>query len=127
VCLEPPQTWDGTVAAQKLMSAVLRTGSRFGAGHLIDVLRGKATDRVKQLRHDGLPTFGVGAGLDESAWRGVARQLVALGLLRTDAERYGSNCGARAPSSQWVGVPSHVAMPTPQPAPIQPCCTRYVP
>jgi len=90
VCLEPPQTWDGTVAAQKLMSAVLRTGSRFGAGHLIDVLRGKATDRVKQLRHDGLPTFGVGAELDESAWRGVARQLVALGLLRTDAERYGA-------------------------------------
>jgi ATP-dependent DNA helicase RecQ len=90
VCLEPPQTWDGTVAAQKLMSAVLRTGSRFGAGHLIDVLRGKATDRVKQLRHDGLPTFGVGADLDESAWRGVARQLVALGLLRADAERYGA-------------------------------------
>jgi ATP-dependent DNA helicase RecQ len=90
VCLEPPQTWDGTVAAQKLMSAVLRTGSRFGAGHLIDVLRGKATDRVRQLRHDGLPTFGVGADLDELAWRGVARQLVALGLLRADAQRYGA-------------------------------------
>jgi ATP-dependent DNA helicase RecQ len=78
------------VAAQKLMSAVLRTGSRFGAGHLIDVLRGKATDRVRQLRHDGLPTFGVGADLDELAWRGVARQLVALGLLRADAQRYGA-------------------------------------
>jgi ATP-dependent DNA helicase RecQ len=78
------------VAAQKLMSAVLRTGSRFGAGHLIDVLRGKATDRVRQLRHDRLPTFGVGADLDELAWRGVARQLVALGLLRADAERYGA-------------------------------------
>ena len=90
VCLEPPQTWDGTVAAQKLMSAVLRTGSRFGAGHLIDVLRGKATDRVRQLRHDGLPTFGVGADLDELTWRGVARQLVALGLLRADAQRYGA-------------------------------------
>jgi ATP-dependent DNA helicase RecQ len=90
VCLDPPQTWDGTVAAQKLMSAVLRTGSRFGAGHLIDILRGKATDRVKQWRHDGLPTFGVGADLDEVAWRAVARQLVALGLLRADAQRYGA-------------------------------------
>jgi ATP-dependent DNA helicase RecQ len=90
VCLDPPQTWDGTVAAQKLMSAVLRTGSRFGAGHLIDILRGKATDRVKQWRHDRLPTFGVGADLDEVAWRAVARQLVALGLLRADAERYGA-------------------------------------
>jgi ATP-dependent DNA helicase RecQ len=90
VCLDPPQTWDGTIAAQKLMSAVLRTGSRFGAGHLIDVLRGKATDRVKQWRHDRLPTFGVGADLDELAWRTVARQLVALGLLRADAQRYGA-------------------------------------
>ncbi len=90
VCLDPPQTWDGTVAAQKLMSAVLRTGSRFGAGHLIDILRGKATDRVKQWRHDRLPTFGVGADLDELAWRAVARQLVALGLLHADAERYGA-------------------------------------
>jgi ATP-dependent DNA helicase RecQ len=90
VCLDPPQTWDGTVAAQKLMSAVLRTGSRFGAGHLIDILRGKATERVKQWRHDVLPTFGVGADLDEVAWRAVARQLVALGLLRSDAERYGA-------------------------------------
>ena len=90
VCLDPPQTWDGTVAAQKLMSAVLRTGSRFGAGHLIDILRGKATERVKQWRHDRLPTFGVGADLDEVAWRAVARQLVALGLLRADAERYGA-------------------------------------
>jgi ATP-dependent DNA helicase RecQ len=90
LCLDPPQTWDGTVAAQKLMSAVLRTGSRFGAGHLIDVLRGKATDRVRQWRHDRLPTFGVGADLDEPAWRAVARQLVALGLLRSDPERYGA-------------------------------------
>jgi ATP-dependent DNA helicase RecQ len=90
VCLDPPQTWDGTIAAQKLMSAVLRTGSRFGAGHLIDILRGKATDRVKQWRHDRLPTFGVGADLDDLAWRTVTRQLVALGLLHADAERYGA-------------------------------------
>jgi ATP-dependent DNA helicase RecQ len=90
VCLDPPQTWDGTTAAQKLMSAVLRTGSRFGAGHLIDILRGKATDRVKQWHHDRLPTFGVGADLDDLAWRSVTRQLVALGLLHADGQRYGA-------------------------------------
>ncbi|HEY7760759.1 MAG TPA: DNA helicase RecQ [Burkholderiales bacterium] len=90
VCLEPPQTWDATVAAQKLFSAVLRTGSRFGAGHLIDILRGKATERVEQLGHDRLPTFGVGADLDDLAWRSVVRQLIALGLLHSDARRYGA-------------------------------------
>jgi ATP-dependent DNA helicase RecQ len=90
VCLEPPQTWDASIAAQKLFSAVLRTGSRFGAGHLIDVLRGKRSERVAQLRHDQLPTFGVGADLDELDWRSVVRQLVALGLLHADTRRYGA-------------------------------------
>jgi ATP-dependent DNA helicase RecQ len=90
ICLEPPTTWDATVAAQKLLSACLRTGSRFGAGHLIDILRGKQTERVRQLGHDRLPTFGVGADLDEAEWRGVVRQLVALGVLHADAERYGA-------------------------------------
>jgi ATP-dependent DNA helicase RecQ len=83
-CLEPPETWDGTVAAQKFMSAALRTGQRFGAGYLIEILRGKATDKIKDWNHDRLPTFGVGADLDEAAWRGVARQLVAMGLLHAD-------------------------------------------
>jgi ATP-dependent DNA helicase RecQ len=90
VCLDPPRTWDGTVAAQKLLSAAIRTGGRFGAGHLIDILRGKATERIKQLGHDRLPTFGVGAELDEIAWRSVARQLVANGLLHADPQRYGA-------------------------------------
>ena len=90
VCLEPPQTWDASVAAQKLFSAVLRTGSRFGAGYLIDVLRGKATERITQFGHDRLPTFGVGSDLDDLAWRSVVRQLVALGLLHSDARRYGA-------------------------------------
>ena len=90
VCLNPPQTWDATVAAQKLFSACLRTGQRFGAGHLIDILRGKSTDRAMQLGHDRLPTFGVGADLDDKAWRSVARQLIALGLLHADAQSYGA-------------------------------------
>jgi len=90
VCLDPPRTWDGTVAAQKLLSAAIRSGNRFGAGHLIDILRGKATDKVCRFGHDRLPTFGVGADLDELEWRGVVRQLVALGLLHADPHRYGA-------------------------------------
>jgi ATP-dependent DNA helicase RecQ len=90
LCLYPPQTWDATVAAQKLFSAILRTGQRFGAGHLIDVLRGKSTERVAGFGHDRLKTFGVGADLDERAWRGVARQLVALGFLHADPRAYGA-------------------------------------
>jgi len=89
-CLDPPQTWDGTVAAQKFMSAALRTGQRFGAGHLIDILRGKLSDKVQQFGHERLPTFGVGADLDDMSWRSVVRQLVAAGLLHADAQRYGA-------------------------------------
>ncbi|MFA6311997.1 MAG: DNA helicase RecQ [Sterolibacterium sp.] len=89
-CQTPPELWDGTVAAQKFMSAALRTGQRFGAAHLIDILRGKATEKVAQFNHDDLPTFGVGADLDEAAWRSVARQLLAGGLLYADAQHYGA-------------------------------------
>jgi ATP-dependent DNA helicase RecQ len=89
-CIAPPETWDGTVAAQKFMSAALRTGQRFGAGHLIDILRGKATDKVTQFGHQRLPTFGVGTDLDETDWRSVARQLVAAGLLHANAQQYGA-------------------------------------
>jgi ATP-dependent DNA helicase RecQ len=89
-CQTPPELWDGTVAAQKFMSACLRTGQRFGAAHLIDILRGKATDKVAQFGHDKLPTFGVGADLDEATWRSVARQLLAGSLLYADAQSYGA-------------------------------------
>jgi ATP-dependent DNA helicase RecQ len=89
-CQTPPELWDGTVAAQKFMSAALRTGQRFGAAHLIDVLRGKATEKVGQFGHDQLQTFGVGADQDEATWRSVARQLLAGGLLYADAQHYGA-------------------------------------
>jgi len=88
-CLEPPELWNGTVAAQKAMSAALRTGQRFGAGHLIDILRGKETEKVQQFGHSGLPTFGAGADLDDAGWRSVFRQLLAAGLLQADAQAYG--------------------------------------
>jgi ATP-dependent DNA helicase RecQ len=90
ICLNPPQTWDATIAAQKLFSAILRTGQRFGAGHVIDILRGHATDRAVKLGHQHLPTFGVGADLDQKAWRSVARQLVAMGMLHADPRAYGA-------------------------------------
>ena len=83
-CRTPPESWDGTIAAQKALSAVYRTGQRFGAQHLIDILVGHATDRVRGLGHDKLKTFGVGAELDARAWRSVYRQLVAQGLLTPD-------------------------------------------
>jgi ATP-dependent DNA helicase RecQ len=89
-CIDPPESWDGTVAAQKAMSAALRTGQRFGVGHLIDVLRGKATEKVRQFEHDQLPTFGAGADLDDARWRSVFRQLLAAGLLRADVAAFGA-------------------------------------
>ncbi len=89
-CLNPPQTWDATVAAQKALSAIYRTGQRFGAVHLIDVLRGKAGERTARWGHDRLAVFGIGEDLDEAAWRGVFRQLVALGLARVDHEAHGA-------------------------------------
>ena len=93
-CLSPPESWDGTVAAQKLLSTVLRLererGQRYGAGHLVDILLGRATPRVDQLGHASLSVFGVGADLSEAEWRGVVRQLLAQSLLAVDAEGYGT-------------------------------------
>jgi ATP-dependent DNA helicase RecQ len=89
-CLDPPQTWDATEAARKALSCIYRTGQRFGAVHLIDVLRGKATDRVTQWNHDQLAVFGIGADLDDVMWRSVFRQLVAYGYARPDHDSYGA-------------------------------------
>ena len=89
-CLEPPQTWDATDAARKALSCIFRTGQRFGSRHLIDVLRGHATERVGQWRHQDLSVFGIGADIDEAAWRDVFRQLVTLGFVRPDHEAFGA-------------------------------------
>jgi ATP-dependent DNA helicase RecQ len=88
-CLDRVETWDGTVAAQKAISAVYRTGQRFGVGHLVDVLLGNATERIKELGHERLPTFGVGDELDKADWQSVFRQLVAAGHLALDPEGFG--------------------------------------
>jgi len=89
-CLDPPQRWDATIAAQKAMSCILRTGQRFGAAHVIDVLRGAETEKIHQYDHHKLSTYGIGADLDAKRWRGVIRQLVAAGLIAIDAEAYGA-------------------------------------
>ena len=83
-CLDPPQTWDGTEAVRKALSCVYRTGQRFGAGHVIDVLMGRDEERVRQWGHDRLSTYGIGADIAEREWRGIFRQMVALGLLAVD-------------------------------------------
>ena len=83
-CLEPPQSWDGTIAARKALSCVYRSGQRFGAAHVIDILRGVGTERVQQFKHDQLSTWAIGSDLDERQWRSVFRQLVAHGLLEAD-------------------------------------------
>ncbi len=89
-CLEPPQTWNATEASRKALSCIYRTGQRFGAVHLIDVLRGKTTERITQWGHDKLTVFGIGTDLDEPTWRNVFRQLVALSYASPDHEAYGA-------------------------------------
>ena len=92
-CVSPPATWDATEAARMLLSCIYRFrqqgGQRYGAGHLIDVLRGKTTDKVTQHGHEALSTFGIGAALPEARWRAVLRQLVALGHVTAEGE-YGT-------------------------------------
>lgn len=92
-CLSPPESWDGTVAAQKLLSTIFRLdrerNQRFGAGHCVDILLGRTTDKVTQYGHDSLTVFGIGGELREAEWRGVVRQLLAEGLLAVEGD-YGT-------------------------------------
>jgi ATP-dependent DNA helicase RecQ len=89
-CLSPPRLRDGKVVAQKLLSCAYRTGQRFGAMHLIDVLIGRMTERVTQFGHDKLSVFGIGRELNEKQWRTVLRQLVAMGHLQPDSKAFGA-------------------------------------
>lgn len=89
-CLSPVETWDGSDAAIKAMSAIYRTGQRYGAGHVIDVLTGKMNQRVERLGHHGLSIFGLGKDLGARSWRSVFRQLTAAGLIFVDEEAHGA-------------------------------------
>ena len=88
-CLQPPDAWDASVAAQKALSCVYRSGQRFGVGHLIDILRGGENDKIRQFGHTELSTYGIGKDLDARTWRSVFRQLVAASLLEVDSDAYG--------------------------------------
>lgn len=88
-CLSPPETWDASEAVRKALSCVYRTGQRFGANHLIDVLRGSTAERILALGHDRLSTYGIGRDLSAGEWRSILRQLVAAGYLDVDPEGYG--------------------------------------
>ncbi len=90
LCDSPPATFDGTEAVRKALSAILRTGEYFGAGHLIDILTGNATDKVRERGHDSLPTFGVGRDVDKRRWQGIFRQMQGHDLIRPDPERHGA-------------------------------------
>jgi ATP-dependent DNA helicase RecQ len=119
-CLAPPETWDATDAARKALSCVYRFAQHgrgfgpdaFGAGHLVDVLRGKATDKVRQHGHERLSTFGVGADLGEAQWRAVLRQLIALGHLKAEGEYHtlaltdSSRAVLRGEVALWLRRPS---------------------
>ena len=91
VCLEPPATFDASEAARQLLSCVYRTGQRFGAAHVIDVLTGRETEKVKQYKHEHLSTFGIGQHYDAQRWNSILRQLVVRGFLRQDVERFRSS------------------------------------
>ena len=115
-CIACPQTWDATEAARKALSGIYRFrqagGQRYGAGHLIDVLRGKTTDKVTQHSHQGLSTFGIGADVSEAQWRLVLRQLIALGHVQAEGEY---NTLALADSAREVlrgEVPVHLRVPS---------------
>jgi ATP-dependent DNA helicase RecQ len=88
-CQSPPRTWDAADAARRLLSCVYRSGQRFGAGHVIDVLRGENNERIRQRGHDRLTTFGIGADLSKATWQSVIRQLLAHGYLEPDPEGHG--------------------------------------
>lgn len=88
-CLEPPETWEATTAAQKALSCVHRTGQRFGVTYLVNILLGKSDERISRFGHDQVSTFGIGDELNQSEWRDLYRQLIARGLLAVDLEGHG--------------------------------------
>ena len=90
VCLQPPKTWDATVAAQQALSCVYRTGQRFGVNYVIDVLVGREDPRIQANRHDRISTFAIGAAFKSSQWRHILRQLIAQGFLDVDADGHGA-------------------------------------
>ncbi len=105
-CLTPPESWDGLIPAQKLLSTIVRLQRErrqsFGAGHLIDILRGASTERIRSMRHNQLATYGIGADLTDAQWRSVVRQLLALGLMQAQGD-YGTLALSEASAGVLTG------------------------
>jgi ATP-dependent DNA helicase RecQ len=119
-CLHPPAVWDGTDAARKLLSTIYRVqqmgGTSYGAGHIMDILRGKSTEKVTQRGHETLSTFGIGADLSEVQLRGVLRQLIAIGAVAVDAQAFNTlqlTDGSRAVLKGEVAVQLRQSVSTP--------------
>lgn len=89
-CLSPVETWDGTEAAQKMMSAVYRSGQRFGTGHVVDILLGKTSEKISRFGHDKLSVYGIGQDKPQKTWQSIARQLVAAGYMDVDHAHFGA-------------------------------------
>jgi len=90
ICLNPPKTWDASEAAQKLLSNIYRTGQRFGSGHVIDVLRGKDTAKIRQFGHQSVSTYGIGKDRSDKQWRSIIRQLLVQNFLLVNDAQYGA-------------------------------------
>lgn len=115
VCLSPPETWDGTDAARRALSCVYRTGQRFGVGHVIDVLCGNPTDKVRRFAHDQISTWAIGKEHSAQAWQAIFRQLLALGYLDVDIHGHGAvrltaSAGAALRGEETVMLRRHVAV-----------------
>lgn len=91
-CLQPPEKWDGTEAAQKALSCIYRTGQRFGVNYIVDILHGKIDERIQRNGHDKISTFAIGKDMLITEWRSLFRQLIALGYIDIDVERHGALC-----------------------------------
>ncbi|MBS1898888.1 MAG: DNA helicase RecQ, partial [Actinobacteria bacterium] len=106
-CLTPPDSWDGLIPAQKLLSTIVRLQRErrqsFGAGHLIDILRGASTEKIRKFRHDELATYGIGSDLTDAQWRSVVRQLLAQGLMQAQGE-YGTLAVSEASGGVLAGT-----------------------
>ncbi len=121
LCETPPATFDGTDPVRKALSAILRTEERFGAGHLIDILTGNATDKITARGHDHLPTFGVGRDIDKRGWQGLFRQMMGHDLVRPDPDRHGALVMTEAArpilrGEQAITLRRETAQPAPRPA-----------
>src|SRR5690606_32714284 len=121
LCLEPADTWDGSEAARMALSAIYRSGQRYGVGHLVDILLGRDNEKIRSAGHQHLSTYGIGKQLSEQEWRSVFRQLIARGLVKIDLDGFGSlrlseSCRPLLRGEQTLALRRDIARTAPLPA-----------